>query len=57
MVRAGANVRQACAVVGLRRGERDVAKRCDARGVPRKHSPALPVFATTVPDPVIVPRK
>jgi hypothetical protein len=55
VVRAGANVRQACKIVGLSRGERHVARRCDARGVPRKHSPALPQWETHIPDPVIVP--
>ena len=57
VVRAGANVRQACKIVGLSRGERDVARRCDQRGVPRKRSPALPVFETTIPDPALVPAR
>ena len=57
VVRTGANVRQACKAVGLSRGERDVARRCDQRGVAGKHSPSRPVFGTTVPDAVIVPRK
>jgi hypothetical protein len=42
-------------LVGLSNAERDVARRCDQRGVPRKRSPALPVFETTIPDPLIVP--
>jgi hypothetical protein len=42
-------------LVGLSNPERDVARRCDQRGVPRKRSPALPVFETTIPDPLIVP--
>jgi hypothetical protein len=52
-VRAGANVRQARRYVGLRNAERDVARRCDQRGVPRKRSPALPQWETHIPDPVI----
>jgi hypothetical protein len=57
VVRDGANVRQACKIVGLRRGERDVARRCDQRGVVRKHSPALPQWETHIPDPAIVPAR
>jgi hypothetical protein len=54
LIREGANLRQACEAVRLPNAERDVARRCDQRGVPRKRSPALPQWKTHVPDPVIV---
>jgi hypothetical protein len=56
LVREGCNVGQACKAVRLPiSAEKTIARRCDQRGVPRKRSPALQVWGTHIPDPVIVP--
>jgi hypothetical protein len=55
LIREGASLRWASEAVRLPNAKRAIARRCDQRGVARKHSPSLPQWETHIPDPVIVP--